>query len=132
MQTQRRDSYTGSTAALFIKEADVLSELKWLLTILQNQGKLKFVRINVSPIIRGSGVTKVFLKNKEMVGLPDLMIWMKAGPCLCVEVKRPRKGVQSPEQKKFQMDLQALGHVYRIITSFKEMELLLAEHGCRL
>lgn len=64
--------------------------------------------------------------------MPDLLIWVTGGPCLCVEVKRPHGGVMSDGQKRFQEGIERVGHIYRVVRSFKEMEILLAEFGCTL
>ena len=114
------------------KECDVLIDCKRLLRLLGNQGKLHFVRINVSPTVIGTGRTRRYIPNPDMVGMPDIIIWLKDGPFLCVELKRPGVGKLSQGQMNLKSRLENLGHQYHVVTSLKELECLLASFGCRL
>lgn len=112
-----------------VKEADVLRQVKQLLGLHVQRKNLIFKRINVGPKIFGQGR---FSANFEMVGMPDLLVWIKNGPCLSWELKAPKAGRQSPQQKRFQEDLESVGHTYQIIRSLQEAELALAVLGLEL
>jgi len=55
-----------------------------------------------------------------MAGASDLMLNHR-GKWYCVEIKKPG-GVQSPDQKKFQGRVEALGTTYKLIYSLEEFK----------
>lgn len=114
---------------LKVKEADVLRQVKQLLGLHAQRKSLIFRRINVGPKIFGQGR---FSSNFEMRGMPDLLVWIKNGPCLSWELKAPKRGRQSPDQKAFQKDIEEVGHTYTLIRSVQEAELALAVQGLHL
>lgn len=98
-------------------EARLLIQCKHLLRMLENQGKISFVRLNVSAIPVSGG--ERFRPNPDMVGCPDLIVWIKDGPSVCIELKRPG-GRLSAAQTTFGTRLMAIGHRYSVITTFDD------------
>lgn len=62
-----------------------------------------------------------------MAGASDLML-NHNGKWYCIELKKPG-GVQSPDQKKFQARIEALGTEYKIIYSLDEFKEWLIQKG---
>lgn len=122
-------SFGNAALAAVIKEAHVLREFRYVLDLLQTRGSLFYMRCNVSPIIRGSGENKTFHPNPDMEGAPDLMIWIKGGPMVCLEVKRPRGYRLSEAQKRFKQRIESVGHVWCVLTSFGELRELLGRYN---
>lgn len=56
-----------------------------------------------------------------MSGAPDLIILLPGGRVLLPETKRP-DGYQSPSQKTFQVQAEALGHVYFIYKTLQQFQ----------
>ena len=107
-------------------EARVLQQCKHLLRILERQGKVAFIRINVSAVpVRGG---ERFRPNPDMVGCSDLIIWVKSGPSLCVEVKAPG-GKLSEAQRDFGERILRAGHRYVVVTTFDDFVAILKFHG---
>ena len=115
-----------------IKERDVMTDCKRLLRLLTSARKLHYVRLNVTPMVIGTGRFKRYVPNPEMIGLPDILAWIKNGPCIAIELKRPVGGKLSDGQKEFQQSLEYLGHPYHVVTSMKQLETILASYGCCL
>lgn len=87
------------------------------------------------PVIRGwrfraccKSKVPVLCPNEDMAGMSDLLIWIKDGPCLSVEIKAP-KGKKSPNQVEWEKKLQNMGHEYHEIKSIDELVALLKKHG---
>lgn len=110
------------------REAVILAQIRGYLRLLQGVGLLEAKRINVGPILRSARGRTVYQRNTEMIGMPDLLVWLKNGPCLAIEVKA-MDGRMSPEQKEFQMRLIALGHRYFVARSLDAVVELLREYG---
>jgi len=56
-----------------------------------------------------------------MSGASDLVILLPNGRCLLPETKTPT-GYQSPSQKSFQLQAEALGHIYFIYKSLEQFQ----------
>lgn len=124
-----RKAFGNAALAAVIKESQVLREFRYVLDLCQNRGDLFYMRCNVSPIIRGRGEHKTFHPNPDMEGAPDLMIWIKGGAMVCLEVKRPRGYRLSDAQKRFKERIESVGHVWVVLTSFAELRELLGRYG---
>lgn len=112
-------------------EDAVLAGCKRILTFLQARGLLVFRRIHVMPVIRCwrfrpccKSKVPVLSPNEDMAGMADLMVWIKDGPCLSLEIKAT-KGKKSPNQQDWEKRLKAMGHEYHEIRSIKGLEDLL-------
>jgi hypothetical protein len=101
--------------------------MKRFLEYQERLGVLCFVRINVSPTLRGG----TFSPNREMAGMPDFMVWLRGGPTICLEAKAP-KGAQRPSQKAFEQKLQRVGHRYHLVRGTGEFLYLLASYGVKV
>lgn len=114
-------------------ESVVLAQCKALLNALKIQGKLTYRRIHSVAIPRGD-FTKGFgrfSKNKDMEGISDLVIFLPAGTTLWVELKRSdeKKGKQDDAQIRFQKEIEAHGHHYRIARNVGQLETILQAFG---
>jgi len=116
-------------AEIKVLESDVLRQVKSLLQIHVNKGNLVYRRLNVGAKLRNIRGKIVFTKNKEMEGLPDLLIWIKKGPMMCWELKSP-SGSQSESQEAFENELHEVGHDYFVIKSLEDAMVILK--GCGL
>lgn len=107
-----------------LREAEVLSGCKKLLTLLKNQGKLTWRRIHVGGMtIRGRQ-----FKNPDMAGLADLLIFLPRGVTLHCELKAT-KGHMRFEQTEWMRELSAYGHHYFLIRSVDELISILNSFG---
>jgi hypothetical protein len=109
-------------------EAQLVRDAKHLLRIQENLGRLAFVRVNVSPVIRGTGRRRVVCANPDMVGMPDFLVWLAGGPVLSLEFKAGGN-VQSVGQKAFEKRLRRVGHAYYVIRDMGELLTVLAQYG---
>jgi len=116
-------------AEIKVLESDVLRQVKSLLEIHANKGKVVFRRLNVGAKLRNIRGKIVFTKNRDMEGLPDLLVWVKNGPMMCWEIKSP-SGSQSESQEAFEAELQSIGHDYFVIKSLEDAMVILK--GCGL
>lgn len=67
------------------------------------------------------------MKN-ECVGMADLLVLIKNGPTLHIEVKS-HKGRLSKEQIKWRDELTAIGHQYCLVRSPEDLEAVLLNNG---
>jgi hypothetical protein len=75
-------------------------------------------------------VTAAILKAEgALAGVSDLLFLMPAGtwPYLCIEMKT-KTGRQSPAQKEFQNNVEAVGARYALVRSFDEFVSLIREY----
>lgn len=75
-------------------------------------------------------VTAAILKAEgALAGVSDIILLFPAGTCpfLCIEMKTP-KGRQSPAQKEFQNNVEAVGGRYALVRSFDEFVSLIREY----
>lgn len=107
-------------------EKDILASCKRLLRLYEGGGHLAFIRVTAGGVPRGDGSR--FSKNVDMAGVSDLLIWLKAGPVLAVELKTA-DGVVRPDQREFGSRLSRVGHIYRVVRSVSQLEELLVEYG---
>lgn len=65
-----------------------------------------------------------------MAGAADLIILLPGGICLIPETKTPT-GYQSPAQKYFQIQAEALGHIYFVYKSVTQFQEIVTPHLIR-
>lgn len=112
-----------------IKERDILTQVTYLLNILQARGELMFVRVNVSGIITDGPRGKTFRSNASMKGFPDLLLFLRGGKTLCVELKSPT-GTLTESQVRFQERINRVGHQYYVVRSYEYLRNVLDKYGC--
>lgn len=100
-------------------EAQIKKVITDYLTILENQGKLMFLRNNSFAGIIKSGGRESFIINGKK-GSSDLLIFLDGGITIHCEVKSVI-GVVSEDQQIFSEKLKKLGHTYIIIHSLQEL-----------
>jgi hypothetical protein len=109
----------------FNSEATLLRVCRDTLNILQGAGLLVYRRIHSTGIPNGKGR---FRPNEDMQGMPDLLIWLKSGPVLAIELKSS-VGKTTESQDLFRDAIERMGHPYHIVNSISLLERLLASHG---
>lgn len=109
-------------------ESVLLRQCKYLLRILAAEGVLTWRRIHVTAVPIGG--LKRFRRNVDMAGMPDLIVWIKGGPCVSIELKS-LSGRQRDDQKAFQDELTKVGHPYWLIRRAQELDEILQGYGVR-
>lgn len=109
-------------------EKEIKNQILLYLRDLEMSGHLCVFDTPTSPIIVGAGRFKRFKKNPA-AGFPDIMVLLKQGPVLFLEIKRPNLGRQSPKQVEFQSKCEQMGHFYSILTSKVELIAILKRVG---
>lgn len=106
-------------------EKDTLKSCITYLQMLRNQGKLLFVRNNSfsGSFARPDG-SQGYIRN-NMPGSPDLIIFVKGGRNIQVELKSST-GKQSPDQIIWEKTATNLGHNYYIVRSVEELAKILS------
>lgn len=106
-----------------IKESALLSQCKSILNQLKSFNLLTFRRIHVVPIPTGrwiAGKPNRYRKNMDMVGMPDMIVAAK-GKIIYLELKNPKSGRLSPEQKEFISDWANHGIETFVIKSMNDL-----------
>lgn len=112
-----------------LKEKHILQQCKYLLRVLERQGALAFKRIHVMPVmVKKTGARIITRPNEDMAGMPDLMVFLKGGETLHIELKTDN-GKQSEKQKSWQEKLTELGHRYYIVKCTDDLIAILKQHG---
>jgi len=103
------------------KESDIQKECLQMLQILENQGKIYFLRCNVykGKIKRKDG-SEGFMRTGK-AGAPDIIFSLApTGKFIGFETKT-KNGVQTDDQKKAQKKIERTGGKYFIIRSVRDM-----------
>jgi hypothetical protein len=103
-----------------IKESQIQSVIENYLKLLENIGKLVYTKNNSGALKTERGSFMRFGKS----GSPDFFIFLNDNKTLHIEVKA-EKGVQSPNQKDYQIKVEKLGHKYFIVRSLNDVKKLL-------
>lgn len=111
-----------------MKEAQVLRQIRQYLDFLSSAGKLYYNRVTTQGKVYGNGVNQRFIPNGDMMGMPDLIIYLPFGKVMFVEVKGTR-GVLSEGQENWKRRVEKLGHKYCVVHSLDEVCLLMSECG---
>lgn len=93
------------------------------LQILENQGKLYYIRNQSGALINQQGR---FIKFGR-AGSADIMVFFKGGKTVFLEVKLPKKK-QTQNQIDFQKQIEDLGFLYYIAHSIEEVEILIKNY----
>jgi hypothetical protein len=78
---------------------------------------------------RGKVTAAILKAEGALAGVSDLLFLMPAGTCpyLCIEMKT-KTGRQSPAQKEFQNNVEAVGARYALVRSFDEFVSLIRNY----
>jgi len=78
---------------------------------------------------RGKVTAAILKAEGALAGVSDLLFLMPAGTCpyLCIEMKT-QTGRQSPAQKEFQNNVEAVGARYALVRSFDEFVSLIRNY----
>ena len=116
-----------------ISENDIQRAIKDYLQILENQGKLMFIRNNsgAMPVKGQNGKTRYIKFGKK--GSPDILVWKPSAEwddlayrgvnvvrAIALEIKSAT-GKASPAQKEWQAKFEKLGGEYYIVRSVEEV-----------
>ena len=110
-----------------MKESNIVTAISTYLQMLENQGKLIFIRNNSGAYKMGNSFVRF-----GKAGSPDFFMFLDEGEngiygrTLHIEVKN-EKGKQNDNQKEYQKNIEALGHRYIIVRSLEEVENLLTK-----
>lgn len=106
-----------------MRETDIQAAIITYLSILENQGKIWFSRLNnIPPVNKGTDGKMVFRKLPRgcKKGIPDILIISK-GRTIAMEVKTPI-GKQSKEQKLVEESFKKQGQEYYVVRSLEEAQ----------
>ena len=105
-----------------MKESQLQSAIESMLRLYENRKALVYIKNN-------SGAART-AKNSFIrfgkAGSPDFLVFLSGGKTLHLEVK-VGKNRQTANQKAYQQQCEALGHVYRIVRSVQEVREVLGE-----
>lgn len=107
-------------------EAAVVRQSRDYLDILRCANKLEYKFIHVPRPREGQ-----YLEQRQahsMAGMADLLIFLPGMLVLHIEFKSD-KGKQSQAQKRWQSELEAIGHKYYVVREVERLVEILAEHG---
>lgn len=116
-----------------MKEADVKKSCTDYLDILENQGKLVYVRNNsFTGVIMRPGGSRGFIRNGKP-GSPDMFIFCqdkRTGDArtLHIEFKAPKTGKLSSDQVKWRDVVVQWGHDWYEIRDVEELKLVLSKY----
>lgn len=104
-----------------MSERDIQKAIIDYLQLLENLGKLIFIRNNsiAATIVRPNG-SRGYVNNKKP-GSPDILVFGKDGRTFHLEVKA-EKGRQSPAQKDYEKNIKKLGHQYKVVRSINDVQ----------
>ena len=97
-------------------EAEILKQISTYLDILQNQGRVVWVRHNSTRFALVKGRLRGVKMRASQIGAPDIILWGPQGT-YCVEIKTA-KGILSDEQLDWQRRAELMGLQYRVVRSF--------------
>jgi len=114
------------TTKLKIAEKDIQRTIKDYLQVMENQGKLMFIRSNSLAVQTKDG----HYVQTGKKGSPDILVWARGKlivltdkdfiRCIALEVKSSI-GKQSPAQKEWQNKFEKFGGEYYIVRSVEEV-----------
>ncbi len=112
------------------KERSILNACLEFSEMLRKQGKIAYRRIYTGPVVRGGGKGPVRFTKNPAAGMPDFVVVLAPnGKTLWCETKRWKGGRQSPDQKRFQGDIESVGGFYCLISSLAEYVRILSIWG---
>ena len=114
-----RKAELNNPETIKVKESDIQKECLQMLQILENQGKIYFIRCNVfSGKIKRANGTDGFIRQAK-AGAPDIIICVD-GLFVGLEIKT-ESGKQSDLQKAAQLKIEKSGGKYFIIRSVRDL-----------
>lgn len=111
-----------------VSEDDILKSCKFILNLAEGAGYLSWSRISSTGIPRRLPGGCFLLQKNPMEGISDLIVWIKNGPVICVELKTEDGELDEP-QKKFRNRILRVGHQFQVVRSPEALEALLVAHG---
>ncbi len=118
---------SGDLVNLKILEKDVLKDCRQLLDHCQARDQLFYTRISSGAVLRAGA----FSKNRDMVGIEDLQVYLHDGQTLHIEVKSS-EGTLSAEQRVRRRKLWHFDHLYEVIRSADVLGRLLEKYGVKI
>jgi len=108
------------------KETPIQQAIICYLQMLENQGRLIFLRNNsfAGRIQRANG-SQGYINNRKP-GSPDVLVFLNNGRSLMIEIKAP-KGKLNEAQQEFKLRAERLGHDYLIARGIECVEAKLKE-----
>lgn len=107
-----------------MKESCIQKSIEQYLTLLENSGKLSFIKNNSGAFINPKG--NFYKMGKS--GSPDFLLFLKYGDCLHLEIKN-ETGRQNPNQHEYQKRIEKLGHTYIIMRAVDDLDHYLKENN---
>lgn len=107
-----------------MKESQIQKAVEQYLTLLENSGKLVFIKNNSGAFINPKG--NFYKMGKS--GSPDFLLFLKYGDCLHLEIKN-ETGKPSPGQLEYQRKAEKLGHTYIIMRAVDDLDTYLKENN---
>lgn len=109
-----------------IPERAILSACRQVARLHEAAGRLVCIRVSNSGILQDGG--RKMVSNPDMLGIPDLIVLLKDGPDLWVELKA-EDGRLSAGQVNFAQRIGRVGRKHHVVRSVDEFEALLAAYG---
>jgi len=100
-------------------ERNILYGIKQYLQLIENSGKLIWIRNNTGAISVGNEGSKRFIRFGRQ-GSPDLIVFLQGGKTIFLEVKR-KGACQTKEQREFEQKVRELGYDYFVVSSVEEV-----------
>lgn len=100
-------------------EAETLKLIQDYLEVLQNQGRVLFVRHNPVRVIHVGSTIRIVKGRESQKGAPDLFVWVEGGVSAAIETKA-KKGILSDEQEGWRCKAARIGLAYLICRSFDD------------
>ncbi len=124
---QRNETVVAPTKAPEQDESSVQRQCVAFLRVLERQGRLSFMAIPNGAALRGNKEERArHMTGLKMLGLrpgaPDIVIILPNKRAAWAELKRPKGGRLSEDQKEWRDLLQALGHDWRLVRSLDDMK----------
>jgi hypothetical protein len=107
-----------------MKESQIQKAVEQYLTLLENSGKLVFIKNNSGAFINPKG--NFYKMGKS--GSPDFLLFLKYGDCLHLEIKNETYK-QTPNQIDYQKKVEKLGHTYIIMRAVDDLDTYLKENN---
>ena len=99
-----------------VKESQIQTAIEQYLRILEQNGRLVYIKNNSGAYRTGTGGFVRFGRS----GSSDFLLFVDQGRCIHLEVKA-EKGRQSKSQRDYQRLVERLGHKYLVVRSLKEV-----------
>ncbi|SVC35948.1 uncharacterized protein METZ01_LOCUS288802 [marine metagenome] len=105
-----------------MKESEIQTAIEKVLRIYERSGSCMYIKNNSGAYKTDHGAFVRYGKP----GSSDFLLFLKGGDNVFLEVKT-LKGRQTDRQKEFQQRVERLGHRYQIVTSAREVWMILED-----